>query len=141
MEEIVDRSVSVRRFEMNLAAAFGIAALALASLGIYGVISFTVTRRTPELGIRIAIGASTGTLMASVLRQGMTPVLLGLAAGLGASLMLGRLIASQLYGVSANDPSIISTVAGLLLLVALGACWMPGRRAARVDPVRALRFE
>jgi len=79
--------------------------------------------------------------MASVLRQGMTPVLLGLAAGLAAALMLGRLIASQLYGISANDPLTISTVAGLLLLVALGACWMPARRAARVDPVRALRFE
>ena len=141
MEEILDRSVAVRRFEMNLAAAFGVAALALASLGIYGVISFTVTRRTSELGIRIALGASTGKLMASVLRQGMTPVLLGLAAGLATALMLGRLIASQLYGISANDPLTISTVAGLLLLVALGACWMPARRAARVDPVRALRFE
>jgi ABC-type antimicrobial peptide transport system permease subunit len=126
---------------MNLAAAFGVAALALASLGIYGVISFTVTRRTSELGIRIALGASTGKLMASVLRQGMTPVLLGLVAGLATALMLGRLIASQLYGISANDPLTISTVAGLLLLVALGACWIPARRAARVDPVRALRFE
>jgi predicted permease len=141
MEEILDRSVAVRRFEMNLAAAFGVAALALASLGVYGVISFTVARRTSELGIRIALGASAGKLMASVLRQGMTPVLLGLAAGVAASLMLGRLIASQLYGISANDPLTISTVAGLLLLVALGACWIPARRAARVDPVRALRFE
>jgi putative ABC transport system permease protein len=141
MEEILERSVAVRRFEMNLAAAFGVAALALASLGIYGVISFTVTRRTSEIGIRIALGASTGKLMASVLRQGMTPVLLGLAAGLAASLILGRLIASQLYGISANDPLTISTVAGLLLLIALGACWIPARRAARVDPVRALRFE
>ncbi len=141
MEDILDRSVAVRRFEMNLAAAFGLAALALASLGIYGVISFTVTRRTSELGIRIALGASTGQLMASVFRQGMTPVLLGLAAGLAAALMLGRLIASQLYGISANDPLTISTVAGLLLLVALGACWMPAHRAARVDPVRALRFD
>jgi macrolide transport system ATP-binding/permease protein len=141
MEQIVDRSVAVRRFEMNLAAAFGVAALALASLGIYGVISFTVVRRTSELGIRIAVGASTGKLMASVVRQGMTPVLLGLAAGLAAALLLGRLIASQLYGISANDPLTISTVAGLLLLVALGACWMPARRAAGIDPVRALRFE
>lgn len=141
MEEIIDRSVAVRRFEMNLAVAFGVAALALASLGIYGVISFTVTRRTPELGIRIALGASPGKLIASVLRQGMTPVLLGMAAGLAAALMLRRLIAPQLYGVSARDPLTISTVAGLLLLVALGACWMPARRAARVDPVRTLRFE
>jgi putative ABC transport system permease protein len=141
MEEILDRSVAVRRFEMNLAAAFGIAALALASLGIYGVISFTVARRTSELGIRLALGASTGKLMASILRQGMTPVLLGLAAGLATALMLGRLIASQLYGISANNPLTISSVAGLLLLVALGACWIPARRAARVDPVRALRFE
>lgn len=126
---------------MNLAAAFGVAALALASLGIYGVISFAVARRASELGIRIALGASTGKLMASVLRQGMTPMLLGLAAGLAASLMLGRLIASQLYGISASDLLTISTVTGLLLLVAAGACWMPARRAARVDPVRTLRFE
>ncbi len=102
------------------------------------MISFTVARRTSELGIRIALGASTGKPMASVLRQGMTPVLLGLATGLATALMLGRLIASQLYGISANDPLTIS-VAGLLLLVALGACWIPARRAARVDPVRALR--
>lgn len=141
MEEIVDRSVAVRRFELNLAAARGIAALALPSLGIYGVISFTVARRTSELGIRIALGASTGKLMASVLRQGMTPVFLGLVAGLATALMLGQLIASQLYGISANDPVTISAVAGLRLLVALGACWMPARRAARIDPVRVLRFE
>jgi putative ABC transport system permease protein len=141
MEEIIDRSVAVRRFEMNLAVVFGVAALALASLGIYGVISFTVTRRTPELGIRIALGASTGKLIASVLRQGMTPVLLGMSAGLAAALTLGRLIAPQLYGISAKDPLTISIVAGLLLLVALGACWIPARRAARVDPVRTLRFE
>lgn len=141
MEEILDRSVAVRRFEMNLAAAFGLASLALASLGIYGVISFAVARRTSELGIRIALGASKGKLMASVLGQGMIPVLLGLAAGLGTALLLGRLIASQLYGISPDDPLTISTVAALLLLVAVGACWMPARRAARVDPVVSLRFE
>ena len=82
-----------------------------------------------------------GVLAFTWTRLLIAPVLLGLAAGLAASLILGRLIASQLYGISANDPLTISTVAGLLVLVALGACWIPARRAARVDPVRALRFE
>ncbi|HEY7334566.1 MAG TPA: ABC transporter permease [Bryobacteraceae bacterium] len=141
MEQIVDESVATRRFETVLAAAFALAALALASLGVYGVISFSVARRTPEIGIRIALGARAPQLAAMVLRQGMSPVWIGLAIGLGCALLAGRFISSQLYGVSPSDPAAISAVALLLLAVAAAACWIPARRAMRIDPQRALRFE
>jgi putative ABC transport system permease protein len=141
MEQIVDESVASRRFETSLAVALAIVALALASLGIYGVISFTVARRTPEMGIRIALGARNGQLMAMVLRQGMTPVLVGLAAGVGSALGFCRFLSSQLYGVTARDPMTIAGVAILLLAVAACACWIPARRASKIDPLSALRFE
>jgi putative ABC transport system permease protein len=141
MDQIVGESVASRRFETTLAAAFALAALALASLGVYGVISFVVARRTPEIGIRIALGARTPQLATMVLRQGMRPVWIGLAAGLGCAWLAGRYIASQLYGVSPHDPVAISAVALLLLAVAAAACWIPARRAMRIDPQRALRFE
>ncbi len=141
MQQIVDDSVAARRFSMYLAAGFALAALALASLGIFGVISFAVARRTPEMGIRIALGASGGQLVGMVVRQGMVPVIAGLCAGLLGSLFAGRLIASQLYGVAPGDPWALAAVSALLLSVALGACWIPASRAMRVDPLSALRFE
>jgi ABC-type antimicrobial peptide transport system permease subunit len=141
MDQIVDESVASRRFETTLAAAFALAALALASLGVYGVISFAVARRTPEIGIRMALGARGLRVAGMVVRQGMTPVVVGLAVGLGGALLAGRLIASQLYGVAPDDPVTISAVALLLLTVGVGACWIPARRAMRIDPMRALRFE
>jgi predicted permease len=141
MDQIVDESVAVRRFEMELAAAFALAALALASLGVYGVISFAVARRTPEIGIRMALGARGLQVAGMVARHGMRPVAAGLAAGVGCALLAGRLIASQLYGVAPDDPVTISMVAMLLLAVGVGACWIPARRAMRIDPMRALRFE
>jgi putative ABC transport system permease protein len=121
--------------------AFAIAALGLASLGIYGVISFMVARRTPEMGIRIALGASGGELMGMVVRQGMVPVWAGLGVGLGCSVVVGRMIASQLYGVAPNDPRYILAVVVLLGAVGLGACWIPARRATRIDAMSALRVE
>ena len=141
MEQILEESVASRRFQMYLAVAFALSALALASLGIYGVISFTVARRTAEMGIRIALGARGAQLVGMVVRQGMIPVAAGLAAGVLCSLAVSRLIASQLYGVAPNDPLSIAVVVMLLLAVALGACWIPARRATRVDPLTALRFE
>jgi putative ABC transport system permease protein len=126
---------------MYLAVSFALSALALASLGIYGVIAFTVARRTAEMGIRIALGARGTQLVAMVVRQGMTPVVAGLGAGVVCSLAVSRLIASQLYGVAPNDPLSIAGVVVLLLAVALGACWIPARRATRIDPLTALRFE
>jgi putative ABC transport system permease protein len=141
MEQIVHESVASRKFQMYLAAAFAIAALLLASLGIYGVISFSVARRTPEIGIRIALGARAAELTAMILREGMLPVAIGLAAGLLAALFVGRIISSQLYGVASNDPLTIFAVVVILLAVAYCACWFPARRATRVDPLVALRFE
>ena len=141
MEQILAESAASRRFSMYLAMAFALSALALASLGIYGVISFAVKRRTPEMGVRIALGASGPQLVAMVVRQGMIPVAAGLAVGLAASLFAGRLIASQLYGVSPNHPLSLAGVSLVLLVVALFACWIPARRAMKVDPLTALRFE
>jgi predicted permease len=141
MEQILEESVATRKFHMCLAVAFAISALLVASLGVYGVISFTVARRTPEIGIRMALGAHGRQLLAMVLLQGMRPVLAGLAAGIACALLVSRLIANQLFGVTWWDPLTISGVAALLLIVATSACLMPARRAARVDPLVALRFE
>jgi putative ABC transport system permease protein len=141
MDQIVDESVAARRFETALAAAFALAALALASLGVYGVVSFAVARRTPEIGIRMALGARTAQVAGMVLRQGIRPVLAGLAAGIGCGLPAGRFIASQLYGVAPDDPLTITAVALVLLVAGAGACLIPARRAMRIDPMRALRFE
>jgi ABC-type antimicrobial peptide transport system permease subunit len=141
MEQILEETVAGRRFQMRLAVAFALAALALASLGIYGVISFTVARRTQEMGIRIALGAQGAQLVTMVIWRGMAPVLCGLAAGMGGALLLGRLIANQLYGVAPNDPLTMSAVAIVLVAVAVAACWVPARRATEIDPLRALRFE
>ena len=131
MEQIFDETVSAQRFQMYLAVAFATAALALASLGIYGVIAFTVARRTPEMGIRMALGATGMELMEMVIKQGMLPVIFGLAAGLLATVAISRLMASQLYGVAPNDPLLIASAAIFLLLVALCACWIPARRATQ----------
>ena len=141
MDQIVEDSIASRKFEMYLAVAFAFAALLLASLGIYGVISFSVARRTPEIGIRIALGARTGELAAMILKEGMIPVLIGLVAGLLIATAGGRIISSQLYGVTPNDALTIFGVSIILLAIAAGACWFPARRATRVDPLVALRFE
>lgn len=141
MEQIRDESVAPRKFQMDLAVGFAIAALVLASLGIYGVISFTVAQRTPEIGIRIALGARGTELLAMVMRRGMLPVFAGIAAGLVCALFIGRFLASQLFGVSPHDPVTILTVVVVLLAVAICACWASARRATRIDPMRALGFE
>lgn len=141
MEQIVEESVAARRFEMYLAVAFAISALMLASFGIYGLISFTVARRTPEIGIRVALGAQTRQLMSMILIEGLRPVLAGLIAGLFGAFLVSRLIASELFGVTASDPLTFGIVSGLLLAVAVAACMVPARRAATIDPLVALRFE
>jgi predicted permease len=141
MQQVLDDAVAGRRFQMTLAISFAASALFLAALGIYGVISFAVARRTPELGIRLALGARRPELASMVVRQGMMPVWIGLAAGLAGALFGSRLIASQLYGVTPNDPLTIAAVTVLLLAVAVCACWIPARRAMRIDPLTALRFE
>src|SRR5262249_39631348 len=129
MVQILNESVAARKLQMYLAVTFAVSALLLASLGIYGVIAFAVARRTPEMGIRIALGARGSQLVGMVIRQGMLPVAAGLGAGMMAALFVGRLIQSQLFGVAPNDPVAMLLVAALLITVALGACWIPARRA------------
>jgi ABC-type antimicrobial peptide transport system permease subunit len=124
-----------------LLGAFAVLALVLSSVGIYGVISYLVARRTQEIGIRMALGADRLKVLRLVLRNGMRLAALGVAIGLAGALALTRLMANMLYGVSATDPVTFIGLAALLLLVALAACYIPARRAMRVDPVIALRYD
>ncbi|MGB6482611.1 MAG: ABC transporter permease [Candidatus Acidiferrales bacterium] len=141
MATLVLKSVDTRRFQMLLALLFAACALFLASIGIFGVVAYSVEQRRHELGIRLALGAQLGNLRAMILRQGMAPVLAGLAVGVAASLLLGRLIAGLLFGVHAFDPLTFGCVTLVVVLVALAACYIPARRATRVDPMVALRYE
>jgi putative ABC transport system permease protein len=141
MREILSESIGSRRFQTLLAGIFAGAGLLLACLGIYGVTSYSVARRTSEIGIRIALGAQASQVSMLVLRQGMQPVLGGLVAGVAAALAAGQLISSFLFGTEPRDPAAISAVVVMLLLVAAVACWAPARRASRIDPMAALHDE
>jgi ABC-type antimicrobial peptide transport system permease subunit len=114
-------------------------ALFLASLGLYGVLAHSVERRTQEIGIRRALGAPPASVLRLVVAEGLTPTLVGIGVGLLAAFLLTRAIASLLYGVGATDPGVFCGISGLLLGVAVAACWLPARRAIRVDPIVALR--
>jgi putative ABC transport system permease protein len=141
MDEILGAAVTRPRFNMILLGGFALLALGLGAVGIYGVIAYAVTQRTREIGIRMALGARGGDVMKMLLKQGMALTLIGVAIGLAASLALTRLMKTLLYGVSATDPAPFTAVALLLTLVALPACWIPARRATKVDPMIALRSE
>lgn len=139
MEQIITRSLAERRFTMLLLAIFASTALLLAAVGIYGVMSYAVTRRTHELGIRTTLGATRGEIVGLVLRQGMKLAAIGMACGLVAAVALTRLMAGLLYGVRPADPATLGAVALLLGGIALVACYIPARRATAVDPMAALR--
>src|SRR5215471_13636653 len=141
MDEVLADSMASRRFSMNLMALFAGIALALAAIGVYGVISYSVAERTHEFGIRLALGATRSAVMWLVIRQGMTRALGGLAAGLAASLLMTRLMAGLLFGVNARDPGTLSVTAALLTIVAFLGCHIPARRATNTDPANALRCE
>jgi putative ABC transport system permease protein len=141
MEELISKSVSEPRFNSVLLASFAGLALVLAAVGIYGVIAYSVTQRTREIGIRMALGAEPRSVANRVVGEGARLALLGIALGMVAALALARLIANFLFGVTATDPATFCGVAMLLTLVALAACYIPARRAARVDPIVALRYE
>jgi putative ABC transport system permease protein len=141
MEELISKSVSEPRFNSVLLASFAGLALVLAAVGIYGVIAYSVTQRTHEIGIRMALGAEPRSVANRVVGEGARLALLGIALGMVAALALARLIANFLFGVTATDPATFCGVAMLLTLVALAACYIPARRAARVDPIVALRYE
>ncbi len=141
VREVLAESVSQRRFQALLASAFGICALLLAGLGIYGVVGYAVARRTKEMGIRMALGARPSDIYHTVLRRGMAPVAIGLIGGVAGACALGRLLRSLLYGTSPTDPLTITAVVAVVSLTATAACYLPARRAARVDPMAALRCE
>jgi ABC-type antimicrobial peptide transport system permease subunit len=141
MRQVVADSVSQKRFQLILLAGFALAALALACLGIYGVLAFATGRRTSEIGIRMALGARPGQILRAILRNGMVPVVVGIAAGLIASAALARAIESLLFQVRPRDPSMYAGTALVLLIVAAAACFLPARRAAALSPVDALRHE
>ena len=141
LQEVMSDSVAQRRFQMLLVALFAAAAMGLAAIGTYGVLSYAVTRRSGEMGIRMALGAGQGQVLAMILRQGMIPVVAGLLAGSAAALGVGRYLGSLLYQVSPRDPAAFAASAAVLLAVSVAACLIPARRATRVNPVEALRFE
>jgi len=141
MEDVLAGSVAARRLSMILLGIFAALALVLSCVGIYGVISYAVGQRTHEIGVRMALGAQRWDVMRLVLGEGARMALAGVAAGIAAAWGLTRLIANELFGVSAQDPLTFTAVAMVLTVVALVACYLPARRAVRVDPMVALRYE
>jgi putative ABC transport system permease protein len=141
MEEVMSRSLALRSFLMRVLCIFGGLALILASVGLYGVISFLVARRTREIGVRIALGARSGEILRLILAEGLTVTLIGVGLGVVAALLLTRLLESMVYAVSLRDPFVFVLVSCLMIVVSLLACYVPARRATKVDPIIALRYE
>jgi len=141
MEQQVDESLARRRFSMLLLGVFAGVALVLATIGIYGVMGYLVNQGTRELGIRIALGASPRNILNLVVRQGMALALAGVTLGLGAALLLTRLIRSLLFGVNTTDPITFGGIPFLLAIITLLACYIPAQRAARIDPLISLRCD
>jgi putative ABC transport system permease protein len=141
MEDTLNRNLVQERFVATIGGFFGLVALLLAAIGLYGVMSEAVTRRTREIGIRMALGAKTRDVLKLVVKQGMILSLIGIAIGLLASFALTRLLSSLLFGVTAEDPATFVFAALLLLTVAFLASYIPARRATKVDPMVALRYE
>jgi ABC-type antimicrobial peptide transport system permease subunit len=144
MQQIVSDSMASQRLPMFLLGAFAALALLLAAVGIYGVLSYSVNQRVQEIGIRIALGANRGNVLRLLIGQGLSLAIAGVAAGAAGALILARLLASfsqLLYGVTANDPLTFLTVSFMLIGIAFLACYIPARRATRIDPMQALRAE
>jgi len=141
MDDLLSETVAQPRLQAGLLSLFAGVALLLAAVGLYGVLAYSVTQRQREIGVRLALGAQKRDLLALVLGQGMRLTLLGVGIGVAAALALTRIIRSLLYGVTPTDPATFTGVTLILLLVALLACWVPARRAAKVDPMEALRYE
>jgi len=140
-QQIYSASLGSREFNLILLGFFGMTALLLATAGVFGVMAYTVRRRTQEIGVRVALGANAGDVLGMILRQGMRTVLIGMVIGIVGALAMTRTLESMLFEVNANDPLTFASVTLLLGLVALLACYIPARRAARVDPMVVLRYE
>jgi predicted permease len=141
MEDVVSRSLGRPRLTLTLMSLFGGVALILAAIGLYGVVAFGVSQRVREIGLRMALGASSKDVSRLVLREGLKLAILGVAIGVAGALFLGRFLESLLYEVEPRDPMTLAVIAVLLVGVALGASYFPARRASRIDPFRALRTE
>jgi len=141
ISEIVERSAAVPRFNALLISLFAVLALLLAAIGIAGMLATSVSRRLPELGIRMALGAQRQTLIAMVIRQGMIAAAAGLALGLFSAWLVSRLLSSLLFGIRPRDPMTFASVAALLGVVVLVACALPAYRVMRIDPLKLLRVE
>jgi ABC-type antimicrobial peptide transport system permease subunit len=139
--QTMDRQLSSERITAQLSTFFGLLALVLACLGLYGLLSYEVTRRTREIGIRMAVGAQSHNVVGLVLTKAVGLIVAGAIAGIAVALGVTRFLSSFLYGVKAGDPITLVAVAFLLALVALAACYIPARRATQVDPLVALRYE
>jgi putative ABC transport system permease protein len=141
MEDRLSDAVAQPRFRTTLIALFAVVALILACVGIYGVISYSVTLRTHEIGIRMALGAQTGDVLTMVIRQAIVLAVIGIALGLSASYALTSLMSKLLFGVQPTDPTTFVLTAAILSITALLASYLPARRATKIDPLEALRYE
>jgi ABC-type antimicrobial peptide transport system permease subunit len=141
MDSMLSDSGSLRNFDLLLLGAFSLLALSLAAVGVYAVMAFSVSQRTREIGIRVALGADSRDILSLILRQGARLAITGSIIGVVGAFFLRRIMASFLFGLSANDPLVLSIVPCIMVLVILLACWLPARRATRIDPMVALRYE
>src|SRR5690349_23856921 len=141
MDDVLSRAQARPRFLTLLLSLFSVVALAIATVGIYGVVSYSVARRTKEFGLRMVLGAQTGDVLGLVMKQGAGMILIGIAFGLVLAFLFTRLMASLLFGITATDVATYGTVTAVLFGVALAACYIPARRATRVDPMQTLRYE
>jgi len=141
LEQKLHDSTATRRFNLGLISTFAVLALVLSAVGLYGVISYGVNQRTTEIGIRMAVGAEPKDVLKLILREGLVLAVVGTLLGAGGALVLTRFLSSVLFGVSATDPAIYLSAAGLLLIVAITACFWPARKASAIQPLEALRYE
>lgn len=139
--QIYSAALGSRKFNVVLVGFFGIMALLLAAIGVFGVMAYSVSRRTREIGVRVALGARSRDVLGMILGQGLRTILIGIAIGLAGSLLLTRTLQSMLFGVTATDPLTFAGVILILVMTALLACYLPARRAAKIDPMAALRYE